>query len=75
VLGLAIVKKVVDEHFGVIAFADRIGGGTVVKMQFDPVLLRPFARDADDGEPGDNDEPPSSDLTALIREREVLALG
>jgi two-component system nitrogen regulation sensor histidine kinase NtrY len=34
-LGLAIVTKIVEEHFGTIAFADRPGGGTVVTLCFD----------------------------------------
>lgn len=38
-LGLAIVTKIVEEHFGTIAFADRPGGGTIVTMHFDGVLL------------------------------------
>ncbi|MFM9827418.1 MAG: ATP-binding protein [Sphingomonas sp.] len=38
-LGLAIVKKIVEEHFGTIGFTDRPGGGTVVTMSFDTVLL------------------------------------
>ncbi len=38
-LGLAIVKKIVEEHFGTITFADRPGGGTIVTMSFDTVLL------------------------------------
>jgi two-component system nitrogen regulation sensor histidine kinase NtrY len=41
-LGLAIVKKIVEEHFGTMSFADRTGGGTVVLMDFDTVLLGPL---------------------------------
>lgn len=45
-LGLAIVKKIVEEHFGEITFEDRIGGGTVVKLLFDPQTLAPLASGA-----------------------------
>ncbi|MEP9402884.1 sensor histidine kinase NtrY-like [Sphingomonas silueang] len=38
-LGLAIVRKIVEEHFGTISFADRPGGGTVVSITLDPVML------------------------------------
>ncbi|CAN5300990.1 PAS domain-containing sensor histidine kinase [soil metagenome] len=41
-LGLAIVKKIVEEHFGTMSFEDRTGGGTVVLMDFDTVLLNPL---------------------------------
>lgn len=42
-LGLAIVKKIVEEHFGAIALTDRPGGGTIVRLTFDPATLAPFA--------------------------------
>ena len=38
-LGLAIVNKIIEEHHGTIAFADRSGGGTVVTMNFDAAAL------------------------------------
>jgi len=38
-LGLAIVNKIIEEHHGTIAFADRPGGGTVVTMTFDAAAL------------------------------------
>jgi len=38
-LGLAIVKKIVEEHCGTISFADHPGGGTLVTMQFDTMML------------------------------------
>jgi two-component system nitrogen regulation sensor histidine kinase NtrY len=38
-LGLAIVKKIIEEHCGTIAFTDRPGGGTVVTIVFDTVML------------------------------------
>ena len=38
-LGLAIVKKIVEEHHGTMTFADREGGGTVVRMAFDSAAL------------------------------------
>jgi len=56
-LGLAIVLKIVEEHCGTIAFADRPGGGTVVTILLDSAMLAgldqgsagaesPFADDA-----------------------------
>ena len=38
-LGLAIVHRIVEEHQGSIAFADRPGGGTVVRLEFDLAAL------------------------------------
>jgi two-component system nitrogen regulation sensor histidine kinase NtrY len=38
-LGLAIVNKIVEEHCGTMAFADRPGGGTIVTMRFDAAAL------------------------------------
>ena len=38
-LGLAIVKKIVEEHFGSIEFDDAPGGGTLVRLVFDPPAL------------------------------------
>jgi two-component system nitrogen regulation sensor histidine kinase NtrY len=40
-LGLAIVQRIVEEHQGTIAFADRPGGGTIVRLEFD---IRALAR-------------------------------
>ena len=55
-LGLAIVTKIVEEHFGTIAFADRAGGGTVVTLCFDIDALDRMAAnaepDADPTQPG-----------------------
>jgi two-component system nitrogen regulation sensor histidine kinase NtrY len=34
-LGLAIVRRIVEEHMGTISFADRVGGGAVVHLDFD----------------------------------------
>ena len=42
-LGLAIVDKIVEEHLGTMTFADRPGGGTIVRLVFDPVALEPLA--------------------------------
>jgi two-component system nitrogen regulation sensor histidine kinase NtrY len=42
-LGLAIVKKIAEEHFGTIAFEDRPGGGTLVRLTFDPESLARLA--------------------------------
>jgi two-component system nitrogen regulation sensor histidine kinase NtrY len=38
-LGLAIVKKIVEEHFGSVEFDDSPGGGTRVRLVFDPEAL------------------------------------
>jgi two-component system nitrogen regulation sensor histidine kinase NtrY len=38
-LGLAFVKKIVVEHMGEIAFLDRPGGGTHVRIAFDMTKL------------------------------------
>ncbi len=38
-LGLAIVKKIVEEHFGQIEFEDAPGGGSLVRLIFDPAVL------------------------------------
>jgi two-component system nitrogen regulation sensor histidine kinase NtrY len=45
-LGLAIVKKIVEEHFGTMSFSDKAGGGTIVSMDFDTLLLGPLERSA-----------------------------
>jgi two-component system nitrogen regulation sensor histidine kinase NtrY len=42
-LGLAIVRKIVEEHFGTISFADRPGGGTIVSIILDQVILAALA--------------------------------
>ncbi len=34
-LGLAIVQRIVEDHMGAMAFADRPGGGSVVRLEFD----------------------------------------
>ncbi|HEY7811067.1 MAG TPA: ATP-binding protein [Allosphingosinicella sp.] len=48
-LGLAIVKKIAEEHFGTIAFEDNPGGGTLVRLIFDPeALARLAGRGGDD---------------------------
>ncbi|WP_203309944.1 ATP-binding protein [Sphingomonas beigongshangi] len=46
-LGLAIVKKIVEEHHGTMVFADREGGGTIVRMAFDTGALRRLDQGAD----------------------------
>ncbi|MBB5709224.1 sensor histidine kinase NtrY-like [Sphingomonas xinjiangensis] len=48
-LGLAIVTKIVEEHFGTIAFTDRTGGGTVVTLCFDTEMLDRVTTAPDDG--------------------------
>ncbi|MET0271142.1 MAG: ATP-binding protein [Sphingomonas sp.] len=50
-LGLAIVKTIVENHLGTIAFADRAGGGTLVRLSFDTAMLAridPGEQPADD---------------------------
>jgi two-component system nitrogen regulation sensor histidine kinase NtrY len=42
-LGLAIVKKIVEDHLGRIDFADMPGGGTRVRIAFDPAALQRLA--------------------------------
>lgn len=39
-LGLAIVRKIVEEHCGTLRFADRLGQGALVMMQFDTAALQ-----------------------------------
>jgi two-component system nitrogen regulation sensor histidine kinase NtrY len=63
-LGLAIVTKIIEEHHGTIAFADRDGGGTVVRMSFDAAALA--ASDAGGNAP---DAAADSPLAALTRNR------
>src|SRR5207302_135997 len=46
-LGLAIVNKIVEEHMGEIAFLDRPGGGTHVRISFDTAKLAALAADPD----------------------------
>jgi two-component system nitrogen regulation sensor histidine kinase NtrY len=38
-LASAIVKKIVEEHFGSIGFEDAPGGGTLVRLMFDTQTL------------------------------------
>ena len=45
-LGLAIVNKIVEEHYGEIAFLDRPGGGTHVRISFDTDKLAALATEA-----------------------------
>ncbi|HEY0148472.1 MAG TPA: ATP-binding protein [Allosphingosinicella sp.] len=50
-LGLAIVKKIAEEHFGTIAFEDNAGGGTLVRLIFEPeALARLAGRGVDDNQ-------------------------
>ena len=42
-LGLAIVKKIIEEHCGAMSFADRPGGGTIVRLSLDLARLMPLA--------------------------------
>ena len=63
-LGLSIVKKIVEEHFGTMTFSDRPQGGTIVTMSFDTTALAA-------GEQGDADHEPAGDsqLATLTRNR------
>jgi len=63
-LGLAIVKKIVEEHHGTMTFADRDGGGTVVRMAFDGAALAALDQGAAEPEPVGEDQ-----LAALTRNR------
>jgi two-component system, NtrC family, nitrogen regulation sensor histidine kinase NtrY len=42
-LGLPIVKKIIEDHGGSLAFSDREGGGTVVSMTFHPATAEELA--------------------------------
>jgi len=53
-LGLAIVTKIVEEHFGTIAFTDNDGGGTCVAIRFDTNALAAL----------DQGDEPAADLRA-----------
>jgi signal transduction histidine kinase len=44
--GLAIVKKIVEEHFGSIEFEDAPGGGTLIRLAFDTEALARLRADA-----------------------------
>ena len=47
-LGLAIVKKIVEEHGGSICFSDRVDGGSLVSLSFDPEQIKAIAQNGDD---------------------------
>ena len=70
-LGLAIVKKIVEEHLGTIAFADRDGGGTIVRLTFDAGTLASF--DGGDDDRGGSTVEPAGEgqLAALNRNRKI----
>lgn len=63
-LGLAIVNKIVEEHFGTIAFADRPAGGTLVTITFDTTMLAGLAGLDDETTNGEG-----GGITALTRNR------
>ncbi len=44
-LGLAIVRRIAEEHGGTLAFADRPGGGSLVRLDFD-LAAQPAVADA-----------------------------
>ena len=58
-LGLAIVQKIVEEHMGEIAFLDRPGGGTHVRIAFDTHKLASLA--TDETSPPAEDKPEHSE--------------
>lgn len=53
-LGLAIVNKIAEDHGATLTFDDRPGGGTVVRLCFDPAWLAALADRHDDTHSGDN---------------------
>jgi two-component system nitrogen regulation sensor histidine kinase NtrY len=55
-LGLANVKKIVEDHMGEIAFLDRPGGGTHVRISFDTAKLEALASDEAAAADDNNDE-------------------
>jgi two-component system nitrogen regulation sensor histidine kinase NtrY len=55
-LGLTIVKKIVEEHMGEIAFLERPGGGTHVRISFDTAKLEALASDEAAAADDNNDE-------------------
>ena len=55
-LGLAIVTQIVEEHMGEIAFLDRSGGGTHVRISFDTAKLAALATDEAPRASEDQDE-------------------
>ncbi|WP_420140700.1 ATP-binding protein [Sphingomonas sp.] len=59
-LGLAIVHRIVEEHHGMMRFADRPGGGTIVHVEFDIAALEQLA----DPAPAEDDRQP---VTADLR--------
>ncbi len=63
-LGLAIVKKIIEEHHGTMTFADREGGGTIVRITFDAAALAALDQGADALEPTKDGQ-----LAALTRNR------
>ena len=52
-LGLAIVKKIVEEHLGTMTLADRPGGGTAVRINFDADALAALDRGAEPAASGE----------------------
>ncbi|HEU4704902.1 MAG TPA: hypothetical protein VFS45_04255, partial [Sphingomicrobium sp.] len=58
-----IVKKIVEEHRGEIAFLDRPGGGTHVRIAFDSERLAKLASEsaADGGDGGGGEDSGNGD--------------
>jgi two-component system, NtrC family, nitrogen regulation sensor histidine kinase NtrY len=65
-LGLPIVKKIVEDHGGALAFSDREGGGTTVSMTFHPSTAEELAA-LDSGAGGDTRELLESAPRSLTR--------
>ena len=61
-LGLAIVKKIVEEHGGSISFSDRVGGGSQVKLSFDPEQIVVISKTCD----GDADRETGEEIPASL---------
>ncbi len=52
-LGLAIVKNIVEQHFATMTFADRPGGGSIVRLCFGTAALAPLVEAGDDSDRND----------------------
>jgi two-component system nitrogen regulation sensor histidine kinase NtrY len=63
-LGLAIVKKIAEEHLGTISFADRPGGGTIVRLSLDSEALELLAGGSIEYSP-DGEDGRLSELTRI----------
>ena len=64
-LGLAIVKKIVEEHGGSISFLDRVSGGSIISLSFDPEQIKVIVQSRDDPFVSDTDEAIPATLTRI----------